>query len=226
MKSSNTVLVLIQNQKTASESISTLSCNSNINPSPPNSTPKHTQFTYTLQSTLSRLTQEQLEEMDIDPDDYMSDIVPMSKVTLNETTFRQKFFDQFSQEHPICSSCGVYPMDLEYINYTIDIGDPDFIPYCCLTCLYDHYESTTEKMFQFNSTAKILARYFTNNSCYKQAEVKSYYSDELAQHGRQQRAYLIQLLTHNDSCTKPEIPEMIENESEELLLSQNLLAVR
>ena len=40
----------------------------------------------------------------------------------------------------------------------------------------------------------------------------------------------LQELLQNDPCfmliIKPEIPEMIENESEELLLSQNLLAVQ
>ena len=67
-------------------------------------------------------------------------------------------------------------------------------------------------------TTRVLVEYFTNNSSYKQAEVKSYYSNDLAD--RQTKGNFTEWSLFSD------LPEMIENESEELLSSQSLLVVQ
>jgi hypothetical protein len=93
--------------------------------------------------------------------------------------FCQNYFSRsFNTEHPVCTRCDLYPIDLDYCRFFAENNYQcyDLLSGCCLNCLFIYHRKLPSEY----TCAAPLAKFIELNPR-KRAEHKAYYSEEIVQ---------------------------------------------
>lgn len=91
------------------------------------------------------------------------------------------YFKKFNSDHPVCPACKLYPIELDYVKFSIEVYPHlQQIDACCLLCLYLTYQDELKKgNDHFRSPADQVLVAFCYNNKRKMVELATYYDENI-----------------------------------------------